>query len=100
MKRVRSDNGREYFNQFLSPIFLKEGIIHESSCTDIPPQNGVVERKNRHLLETTRALLFEKRVPKSYWGEVVLTATYLINRLLSRVLGNKTPPSVFSEFYP
>ena len=83
----------------LSPFFQKEGIIHQSSCVDTPQQNGVAERKNRHLLETTRALLFEKQVPKHYWGEAVLTAAHLINRLPSRVLGNKTPVSVLSQFY-
>ena len=61
---------------------------------------GLPREKNRHLLETTRALLFEKQVPKDYWGEAVLTAAHLINRLPSRVLGNKTPISVLSQFYP
>ena len=45
IKRVRTDNGREYFNQILSPVLNKEGIIHESSCIDTPQQNGVAERK-------------------------------------------------------
>ena len=61
---------------------------------------GLPREKNRHLLETTRALLFEKQVPKDYWGEAVLTAAHLINKLPSRVLGNKTPISVLPQFYP
>ena len=67
---------------------------------DTPQQNGVAERKNHHLLEVTRALLFQTSVPRSYWGEVVLTATYLINRLLSRVLEGVTPIQVMTTFYP
>lgn len=97
---MRSDNARDYFNQTLSPYLEKEGIIHESSCVNTPQQNGVAERKNGHLLATTRALLFHKKVPKNYWGEAVLTAAYIINRLPSKVLGFKTPLEVLSQFYP
>jgi hypothetical protein len=49
-------------------------------------QNGISERKNRHLLEVTRTLLFQNNVPKFYWSDVVLTTTYLINRLPSMKL--------------
>ena len=61
IKHIRSDNGTEYFNQVMSPFLTTKGIIHESSCIATPQQNGIAERKNRHLLEITRALLFGKR---------------------------------------
>ena len=66
-------------------------MLHDSSCVNTPQQNGVAEMKNGHLLNTTRALLFQGNVPKSYWGETALTATYMINRIPSRVLDNKIP---------
>lgn len=50
---LRSDNGHEYYNFALSSYFQQHGIIHEISCVDTPQQNGVAERKNRHLLEVT-----------------------------------------------
>lgn len=56
IKRFRSDNARDYFNQTLTPFFQKEGIIHESSCVSTPQQNGAAETKNGDLLEKTRAL--------------------------------------------
>ena len=52
------------------------------------------------MLATTRALIFHQNVSKIYWGEVVLTTTYMINRLPSRVLGFKTPMETLSQFYP
>lgn len=66
IKRLRTDNARDYFNQSLSSYFQKEGIVHESSCVDTPQQNGVAERKNGHLLAIVRALLFQKNVPKTF----------------------------------
>jgi hypothetical protein len=56
----------------------------------------VAERKNRHLLEVTRSLMLDMHFPKSYWGDALLTATYLINRMPSRVLDFQTPLEVLS----
>ena len=53
IKGIRTDKDRDYFNQILSPYFEKERIIHQSSCVNTPQQNGLAERKNRHLLKTT-----------------------------------------------
>ncbi|RVX06582.1 Retrovirus-related Pol polyprotein from transposon TNT 1-94 [Vitis vinifera] len=95
-----SDNAKDYFNQILTPYFQREGIIHESSCVNTPQQNGVAERKNGHLLNSTRSFMFQKNVPKSFWGEAVLTTAHLINRLPSRILGFKSPMDILSTFYP
>ncbi|KAJ9679119.1 hypothetical protein PVL29_021142 [Vitis rotundifolia] len=100
IKSFRTDNARDYFNQTLSPYFQSQGILHDSSCVNTPQQNGVAEMKNGHLLNTTRALLFQGNVPKSYWGEAVLTTTYMINRIPSRVLDNKRPVKILKSFYP
>nr|GFB18611.1 putative ribonuclease H-like domain-containing protein [Tanacetum cinerariifolium] len=50
-----------------------------------------VQRKHRHLLETACALHFEAKIPKRFWGEPIVTAAYIINRLPSKVIKNKTP---------
>ena len=55
------DNASEYFHTSLSQFFDDHGIIHQSSCSHTPQQNGVAERKMRHLLEVTRALKFHMR---------------------------------------
>ncbi|KAJ9542902.1 LOW QUALITY PROTEIN: hypothetical protein OSB04_029408 [Centaurea solstitialis] len=66
IKTLRSDNAKEYLSQSVQSYMLQQGIIHESSCVDTPAQNGVAERKNHHLLEVARALLFQISVPKSF----------------------------------
>jgi len=88
---IRTDNGTEYVNNEFANFLSAEGILHQTSCPDTPPQNGVAERKNRHLLEVARSLMYTMNVPKFLWSEAVLTATYLINRIPSRVLQMKTP---------
>ena len=66
IKVLHSDNGTEYFNCILSDFLQTHGIIHRSSCVHTPQQNGIAERKNRHILEVTRALMFTCNVPKFY----------------------------------
>jgi len=84
----------------MSSFFNEHGIIYESSCVHTTQQNGVVDQKNRHLLVVTRASLFHTNVPKQYWGEAVLAAAYLINRLPSQTLQNNSLIQLFSNFYP
>jgi len=74
--------------------------VHQSSCPNTPQQNGVAERKNRHLLGVARALLFSSKVPNYLWGEAVLTAAYLINRMPFQVLNFQTPINTFKECFP
>ena len=91
VKMIRTDNGTEYVNKEFSDFLSENGILHQTSCPDTPPQNGVAERKNRHILEVARSLMFTMNVPKFLWSEAVLTATYLINRTPSKILSMKTP---------
>ncbi|RVW63312.1 Retrovirus-related Pol polyprotein from transposon TNT 1-94 [Vitis vinifera] len=70
--------------QMTVEFLAQEGIVHLSSCVDTPQQNGIAERKNRHLSEVARSLMFSMNVPKLFWGQAVLTAAYLINRMPSR----------------
>jgi hypothetical protein len=88
---LRTDNGTEYVNNALGAYISDQGIVHQTTCPGNPPQNGVDERKNRHLLEVARSLMFQINVPKYLWSEAVMTATYLINRMPSRILGMKSP---------
>ncbi|OMO75305.1 Integrase, catalytic core [Corchorus capsularis] len=91
VKQIRTDNGPEFQSNCMLDYYKEHGIVLQTSCTDTPQQNGIVERKHRHVLETARALRFQANLPIRFWGECVLTATYIINRLPSKVINNKTP---------
>jgi hypothetical protein len=54
IKILRSDNAKEYFSYGLSSFLSAHGILHQSSCPHTTQQNGIAERKNRHLVETAR----------------------------------------------
>ena len=78
----------------------QHGILHQSSCAHTPQQNEVAERKNRHLVETTRTLLLHSNVHFCFWGDVVLTACYSIDRTPSSVLHNQIPHSLLFSDQP
>ncbi|CAM8944625.1 unnamed protein product [Rhodiola kirilowii] len=100
IKFLRTDNETEFFSNNLCSFLANEGCTHQSSCTYTPQQNGVVERKHRHLLNVARALKFQASLPNFFWGDCVLTATYLINRLPSGLLDGQTPYQVLFNSVP
>ena len=63
-------------------------------------QNGVSERKNRTVMEMAKCMLFEKKLPKLLWAEVVSTSIYLLNRLLTKSVQRKTPIEAWSGVKP
>jgi transposase InsO family protein len=73
IKKVRIDNGMEFKNSQIEG-FLEEGIKHELSSPYTPQQNGVVERKNRTLLDMARTMLNEYKTPNRFWVEAINTA--------------------------
>lgn len=78
--------------------FSQKGIIHQSTCVDTPQQDGVSERKKRHLLEVAWILLFAWNLTKQFWGDVILVAAYLINGILSKALDTKTPIGILKQY--
>ena len=100
VKILRSDNGTEYMSKDMSNYLHSNGILHQTSCVGTPQQNGISERKNRDLLEKTRAIMLQMNVPKAFWSYGALTAAYLINRLPSRVLDFKSPLEVLQDKIP
>ncbi|BBH05733.1 P-loop containing nucleoside triphosphate hydrolases superfamily protein [Prunus dulcis] len=73
--------------------FQQHEIIHETTCPHTSQQNGVAERKNRHLLETAGALLIGAHVPRHQWDDAIVTAVHLINCMPSGVLAEHRPLS-------
>jgi transposase InsO family protein len=90
IKKIRSDNGTEFKNSQIEGFLEEEGIKHEFSSPYTPQQNGVVERKNRTLLDMARTMLDEYKTPDRFWTEAINTACYSINRLYLHWILKKT----------
>ena len=69
---LRSDNDKEYLYEPCSFFFASHEILHQSSCAYTRQQNGVAERKNRHLVEAARTLLPHHKVPQRFLGDATL----------------------------
>ncbi|XP_073019436.1 uncharacterized protein [Primulina eburnea] len=100
VKIVRTDNASDFFKSECTLLFNSLGIVHQSSCPYTPQQNGVVERKHRHILDIARALRFQSSLPLKFWGDCVFTACYLINRTPTGLLKNKTPHELLFHKLP
>jgi histone deacetylase 1/2 len=90
VKILQSDGG-EYTCNRLQQFLLDKGITHHLSCPHTLEQNGVAERKHRHIMETTITLLHTGKLPSQFWSYACLTAAYLINRMPTPVLLHKSP---------
>jgi hypothetical protein len=87
IKKIISDNGTEFKNSQIEGFLEDESIKHEFSSPYTPQQNGIVERKNRTLLDMARTMLDEYKTSDRFWAEAINTACYSINRLyLHRIL--------------
>ena len=100
VRAIRSDNGTEFRNATLNDYCADKGISRQYSAPRTPQQNGVVERKNRTLIEAARTMLSESRLPLYFWAEAVNTACYTQNRTLINKDLMKTPYEIMNNKKP
>ncbi|MCO5561557.1 hypothetical protein L7F22_015177 [Adiantum nelumboides] len=101
VKSIRSDRGGEFLSENFAPENFarwckSEGIRRQLTTPYPSSQNGVVERKNRTIMEMARAMLAHASLPRSYWAEACNTAVYIQNRSPTHALQDMTP---FQAYY-
>jgi hypothetical protein len=91
IKRLQTDGGGEFTSLAFEKYLSDNGIFHQKSCPHTSQQNGIAERKHRHIVETGLTLLAQSHLPSRYWVEAFQTGVYLINRLPSSTIKFSTP---------
>jgi transposase InsO family protein len=91
LKAIRSDNETEFRNASFDEFYLEHGIDQQFSAPRVPQQNGVVEQKNRTLVEMARTMLDEHRTPRHFYVDAINTACYISNRIFLRSILHLAP---------
>ncbi|GJZ47234.1 retrovirus-related pol polyprotein from transposon TNT 1-94 [Tanacetum coccineum] len=102
-KHARSSFPKEATSRDKEPlqlIYTDNGIRRFLTAPYSPQQNGVMERKNRTILNMVRSMLKSKKMPKEFWAEAVDFWVYLLNRCPSKSLDNKTPQEAWNGLKP
>ena len=99
IKVIRSDRGGEYESAAFSDFCVQYGIVHQTTAPYTPQQNGVAERKNRTLKEMINSMLNSSGLPHNLWGEALLTANFILNRIPFKN-SNKSPYEVWKGRLP
>jgi transposase InsO family protein len=90
IKQFQSDNGGEYTSNQFKHYLSQNGIFHRLTCLHTSQQNGIAERKHRHVVKLGLTLLAQLGLPSKHWIDSFLTSVYLIDRLPTPVLQNET----------
>jgi hypothetical protein len=91
LKAIHSDNEIEFKNASFDHFCLEHGIDQQFSTPHVPQQNGVMERKNRTLVDMLRTMLDEHRTPRHFWADSISIACYISNRIFLRSILQLTP---------
>ncbi|KAA3483629.1 Retrovirus-related Pol polyprotein from transposon TNT 1-94 [Gossypium australe] len=97
-KNCKLNSGEEFrsFPKALSQL----GIHHRLSYPHISKQNGLVERKHRHIVDTGLTLLSQANMPMHLWAHAFISVVYIINRLPTSVLTGRSPYEVLHKTVP
>ncbi|GJR08976.1 zinc finger, CCHC-type containing protein [Tanacetum coccineum] len=91
LRMLRTDRGGEFTSNEFTKYCKENGIARQLTAPYSPQQNGVVERRNRIVLSTTRSMMKAMKLPLTFWAEAVKHAIYILNRVPTRALVDKTP---------
>ena len=99
IKALRTYRGREYLSEQFKIFCDEKGIARQLTIHYTPQQNGVAERRNRTLFDMVRSMMAQANLPISFWGDALLTAAYILNRVPSKSVSS-TPYKLWNGVEP
>ena len=84
IKSLRTDRGREYLSHLFKIYCYKKSISRQLTIPYTPQQNGVADRMNSTLFDMIRSMIAQAKLSISFWGDVLMTAAYILNRVPSK----------------
>ena len=87
IKVFQTDGGSEFLSTIFKDYLHTHGILHFISCPYTPQQNGLVEMKHRHIVETALTMMNAAKLPLKFWYHAVVHVVFLINRMPAQNLG-------------
>ena len=89
---VRCDNGTEYKNRLVNALLAESNIDREYTCVGTSHQNGVAESAIGILFAMARTMLVDASFPPRFWGEAVIAAVHVHNRMPCKSNPNNASP--------
>nr|GEX00098.1 ribonuclease H-like domain, reverse transcriptase, RNA-dependent DNA polymerase [Tanacetum cinerariifolium] len=96
----RTDRGGEFTSNKFTQYCKENGIARQLTAPYSPQQNGVVERKNRTIMSTTRCMMKATNMPQIFWAEAVRHAIYILNSVPTKALKDITPYEAIKKRKP
>nr|GEV62389.1 zinc finger, CCHC-type [Tanacetum cinerariifolium] len=91
LKILRTDRGGEFTSNEFKQYCKENGIARQLTAPYSPQQNGLVERRNRTIMSTTRCMMKATNMPQNFWAEAVRHAIYILNSVPTKALADITP---------
>nr|GEY93855.1 zinc finger, CCHC-type [Tanacetum cinerariifolium] len=91
LKMLRTDRGGEFTSKEFTQYCKENGVARQLTAPYSPQQNGVVERRNRTSMSTTRCMMKATNMPQNFWAEAVRHAIYILNSVPTKALEDITP---------
>ncbi|GJW54514.1 zinc finger, CCHC-type containing protein [Tanacetum coccineum] len=100
LKMLRTDRGGEFTSNEFTQYCKENGIARQLTAPYSPQQNGVVERRNRTIMSTTRCMMKATNMPQNFWAEAVRHAIYILNSVPTKALEDVTPYEAIKQKKP
>nr|GEV11323.1 zinc finger, CCHC-type [Tanacetum cinerariifolium] len=100
LKSFRTDRGGEFTSREFTRYCKENGILRQLTAPYSPQQNGIVERRNRSIMSTTRSMLKAMNMLQIFWAEAIRHAVYVLNRVSTKALKDSTPYEALKDRKP